>query len=149
MGNFYLEGFANYGLGSSESIYWNNTSAETKPEEYTYSPLFVGGKLGFGIIAGTKMRITPEAGMGLIRLSGKPVDGKTTSFDPSVCSSISAVGGLKFSFALASCLELNLTPEYYYSVFKTDLYQALYDVSPTIVGWSEGLKVNVGIGLFF
>jgi hypothetical protein len=40
-------------------------------------------------------------------------------------------------------------PEYYYSIYKTDLYKAIYDVSPSVAGWSEGLKCNVGIGFFF
>ncbi|MBO5978931.1 MAG: PEGA domain-containing protein [Bacteroidales bacterium] len=147
--NIYIEGFAHKVLGSSESIYWNDNLSVNEPVRYTYSPLIAGGKLGYGLILGTRVRITPEVGAGLIRLNGKKIEGENPDFDPSACSSIAAVGGMKLSFALASCVELNVAPEYYYSVYKTPLYDAVYNISPTVQGWSEGFKLNVGVGLFF
>ena len=147
--NFYLEGFFQKGLGASETIYWNSQQSETLPLEYKYSPMYMGAKLGYGIIIGSRFRITPAVGAGLIRLSGKPVDSVVEAFDPSACSSISAIGSVKASIALNSFLELNIMPEYYYSIYKTDLYKAIYDVSPSVAGWSEGVKCNVGIGFFF
>ena len=147
--NFYLEGFFQKGFGKSESVFWNSHKGETLPLEYKYSPMYMGAKLGYGIIIGSRFRITPEVGAGLIRLSGKPVDGVVEAFDPSACSSISAIGSVKASIALNSFLELNIMPEYYYSIYKTDLYKAIYDVSPSVAGWSEGVKCNVGIGFFF
>ena len=147
--NFYFEGFGQKGLGSSEVIYWNNLQSDTKPLEYTYSPLFAGGKLGWGFILGTRMRLTPMFGLGVVRLKGESVDGGSSVFDPSGCASMAGIGAVKISTALTPWLELNITPEYYHSMSKTDIFNALYDVSPTIAGWCEGVKFNVGLGFFF
>lgn len=147
--NFYFEGFGQKGLGSSEVIYWNSLEGDLKPLEYTYSPLFVGGKVGWGFILGTRMKVTPMLGCGVIRLMGEQLDGRISSFDPSGCASVAAIGALKVGLALTPFMELNVAPEYYYSVSKTDIYNVLYNVSPTVVGWSEGVKLNLGLGFFF
>ena len=147
--NFYLEGFMQKGLVASESIYWNSQLAETLPLEYTYSPLYLGTKLGYGIIIGAMWRITPAVGIELIRLKGMPVDGIIRDYDPSACSAVAAIGSVKASVALLPCLELSITPEYHCSVSKSELYKAIYDVSPSVAKMSEGVKFNVGIGLFF
>ena len=112
-------------------------------------PVFVGGKVGWGFILGTRMKVTPMLGCGVIRLMGEQLDGRISSFDPSGCASVAAIGALKVGIALAPFMELNMIPEYYYSVSKTDIYNVLYNVSPTIVGWSEGVKLNFGLGFFF
>ena len=59
------------------------------------------------------------------------------------------IGALKIGIALTPYMELNIVPEYYYSLSKTEIYSALYDISPTIAGWSEGVKLNFGLGFFF
>lgn len=145
----YIEGFVQKGITKSETIYWNDLQTDNEPIKYTYTPLVFGGKLGYGLIVGNRFRLTPHVGASVIRLNGSNVDGERSSFDPSVCSSIAVNGGMKFSCALSPCIELNLTPEYYYSVYKTDLYQALYETSPIIRNWSEGFKLNVGVGIYF
>ena len=148
--NFYFEGFAMKGLGSSEVIYWNSSQEDVRPLEYTYSPLFVGGRIGWGIILGTRMKVTPMLGGGVIRLFGEPTeDSRVTSFNPSGCASVAGIGALKIGIALTPFMELNIVPEYYYSLSKTEIYSALYDISPTIAGWSEGVKLNFGLGFFF
>lgn len=150
--NFYFEGFAMKGLGSSEVIYWNSSQEDIRPLEYTYSPLFVGGRIGWGLILGTRMKVTPMLGGGVIRLFGEPLpafESHVTTFNPSGCASVAGIGALKIGIALTPYMELNIVPEYYYSLSKTEIYSALYDISPTIAGWSEGVKLNFGLGFFF
>ena len=149
MRGFYIEGFAQKGIKASEPIFWNALQTDNEPVKYTYSPLVCGGKLGYGFIAGNRIRITPIIGAGVTLLKGTPVDGNTSTFDPSSCSAIFASGGAKFSCALSSCVELNIIPEYYYSLSKTNIYKALYDISPMVKNWSDGVKISIGLGLFF
>ena len=146
---FYIEGFVQKGLINSETIYWNDLQTNNEPIKYTYSPLSFGGKFGYGLIVGNRFKFTPHVGAAGIKLTGTTVDGERSSFDPSTCSAIAVNGGVKWSCALSSCIELNVTPEYYYPVYKTGLYQALYETSPMIKNWCEGFKLNIGVGLFF
>ena len=147
--SFYIEGNVQCGLMPSEAIYWNALQTDNEPAKYTYKPMMFGGKFGYGLILGNRYRLTPYVGAGCIKLAGTEAGESNTSFNPSSCSAISVNGGLKWSCALASCVELNLSPEYYYPIYKTDLYKALYNTSPMIKNWCEGFKVNVGVGLFF
>lgn len=146
---FYIEGYFQKGLATSEPIYWNALQSDNLPVKYTYSPMTFGGKIGYGIIAGNRFRITPNIGSSVVKLNGTLIEGNNQSFDPSCCSAIIATGGMKLSLALSSCIELHITPEYYVPVSQTDLYKPLYETSPIIQNWSEGFKINIGLGLFF
>jgi hypothetical protein len=147
--NFYIEGDVLWGLMPSETIYWNDLQTDNAPAKYSYKPMTFGGKFGYGFILGNRYRLTPHVGVGCIKLTGTEVEESNTHFNPSSCSAVSVNGGLKWSCALASCVELNVTPEYYYPIYKTELYKALYNTSPKIENWCEGFKVSVGVGLFF
>lgn len=147
--NFYIEGNAQWGLMPSETIYWNDLQTDNEPVKYSYKPMTFGGKFGYGFILGNRYRLTPHVGAGCIKLTGTEVGESNSYFNPASCSAVSVNGGLKWSCALASCVELNVTPEYYYPIYKTELYKALYNTSPMIKNWCEGFKVSVGVGLFF
>lgn len=147
--NFYVEGNVQWGLMPSEIIYWNDLQTDNEPATYSYKPMTFGGKFGYGFILGNRYRLTPHVGAGCIKLTCTEVGESNSYFNPSSCSAVSVNGGIKWSCALASCVELNVTPEYYYPIYKTKLYKALYNTSPMIKNWCEGFKVSVGIGLFF
>ena len=147
--NFYIEGNFYGGLLPSEIIYWNDLQTDNEPAKYYYKPLMFGGKFGYGFILGSRFRLTPHVGLEGIRAKGTLMGYNETSFDPSVCSALSINGGVKWSCALASCVELTVTPEYYYPIYRTDIYKALYNSSPRFKTWCEGFKLSVGIGLFF
>ena len=147
--SFYIEGNVQWGLMPSETIYWNDLKSDNEPAKYTYKPMTFGGKFGYGFILGNRNRVTTHLGAGCIKLTGTAVGESNTYFNPSSCSTVSVNGGLKWSCALTSCVEFNITPEYYYPIYKTELYKALYNTSTMVKNWCEGFKVGVGIGLFF
>ena len=148
LSNVYLEGYVQYGIGSSEEIYWNDLQTGNEPVTYTYKPTTAGGKVGYGLILGNRVRLTPHAGAGYTKLNGTLVNGYNSTFEPTECSAIDVNGGLKLSIALASVFELSITPEYHYTIHQTDLYKAIHDVSPVVRTWNNGLTISVGLGLF-
>lgn len=147
--NFNFEGHTLYGPINSETIYWNSSDSEIMPLRYTYKPLIVGGKLGYGFVLGNRIRLTPQVGANYIRLSGKRLNCSESGFNPSKCEAISLTSTLKLSVAVASWLEFSLSPEYDYAVYKSNIYDAVFNASPTIKSWSDGVRVNFGFGLFF
>lgn len=147
--NFNLEAHVLYGFMPSETVYWNYLSSDNQPFQYQYTPLMVGGKFGYGFILGNRTRITPQVGSYFVKLTGTQVDDNPAYFQPNTCYAFNVLGGAKLSVALAPVLELNISPEYTIPVYKTDLYDSIYNVSPMVKNWTGGFRINFGVGLFF
>lgn len=129
------------GLAKSETVYWNNIGdGHSKPWETIYKPTYIGGKVGYGITLGTRMRITPQVGIGSVSIS-------STEGEASKTYAITASIGARFEYAVASCVGLSLAPEFGFAASKGGTYQALADLSSKIKGWAGGF--NCGLGVFF
>ena len=148
LSNVYLEGYVQYAMRSSGEIYWYDNETEDDPVPYTYKPTIAGGKVGYGLILGNRVRLTPYLGAGLKQLKGTPASGYNGIPELTSTSAVDVNGGLKLSIALSSVFELNITPEYHYTVPWKDLYKELYDTSPFVKKWNNGLTISVGLGLF-
>lgn len=136
-GYFNLEGYGMYGL-ESETIYINSADG-SNPESCYLSPIGFGGRIGGGIILGRRFRITPQVGGGYLLVTG---DGMTTG-------AITALGSVRFEFALARWVGISIAPEYSYAVLKNPLYTELEAISPVVKSWGTGLKVRVGLSMSF
>lgn len=147
--NFNIEASALYGPMASEPIYWNSVLADFEPAQYAYKPLIIGGRFGYGFILGSRTRFTPRVGVNYIRLTGIQTRYSSIGFNPVNCEAISVAADLKASIAVASCFEIRLTPEYDFTVYKSDIYSAIYEVSPMAKSWADGFRINVGFGIFF
>ena len=147
--NVNIEANVVYGLKESEVIYWNIPSEMTEPCGYTYKPLYFGGRVGYGFIIGTRLRITPQAGAGLLMVEGtKVVEGDQ---DPRATNGycIPAVLGAKVDFVVAPSVALCLTPNYSMAIVKSGLYEQLYGASKTIKGYASGVALSAGISFIF
>ena len=142
----YVEGNCYYGL-SSERVTWNSTYTNALAP-YTYTPIFIGGKIGYGLILGTRMRLTPFVGVTSTTLEGVAEDEVSLDFDASSAISLAANAGVRLSIALSPSVEFNVTREYMYSIYKDEIYTSLYDMSPAVKTWTEGTRWNFGIGLY-
>lgn len=147
LSKFNIEASYLYGTGESEPIYWN--SKEFEPIACTYTPAMnMNGKIGFGIAAGTRFRITPQIGINLLKLkekiannsSGTPADGANI---------VNGVASMRFSFAVVNHLELVITPEYYFAMTKSKGFSTLSELSSKIKGWGEGFNLKIGLAIFF
>jgi len=146
--NFNIEADYEYSLAKSPDIYWNYTGSGDKdvhPELSTYSPsLIIGGKIGYGIIAGTRFKFTPQVGMKMIKLKEQ---GDKKHIDSANC--MSATFGVRSFFAITPNFGVSLAPEYMLPVAKSNGFKALSDVSDKIKGWGDGFNVKIAVALAF
>ena len=149
LNGFYLEGDFQYGLTTSETVYWYDMIEEDASLAYTYRPMIIGLKAGYGFIHGTRVRLTPYIGIGYTVLMGNQVNEMEVSFNPSVSSALSVSGGLKVSCAITSCIEMNVSSYYNFLISKSDLYNIIYNTAPRIKTMNEGLDLSIGLGIYF
>lgn len=147
--NVNLEANVIYVLKESETIYWNSPNEMTEPSGYTYKPLYVGGRLGYGFIVGTRLRITPQVGAGIVMLKGTKVsdgvsDPKTTD---GYC--IPGLVGARIDFAIVPSVAICVMPNYSFSIMESKLYSQLSPASKTIKGYANGVSASAGLCFFF
>ena len=147
--NVNVEANVVYGLKESEVIYWNVPDQMTRPSGYTYKPLYFGGRIGYGFIIGNRLRITPQAGTGILMIKGTKVETGTT--DPLTTDgySIPALVGCRVDFAIAPAIALSLSPNYSFAIVESELYKQVSPVSKVIKGYTSGPSVGMGVSFIF
>ena len=135
--NFNIEAYVIAGL-SKENLYINYTSGASSSEE-SLSGLLIGGKVGYGFIIGTRMRITPQVGLGSLSITGNEVSTNV----------LCATAGVRFEYAIVPNFGVSLTPEGCFVVSKKDLFDSLTSASSKIKGWGTGANVRLGLYLYF
>lgn len=136
------------GLTASEPIYWNGLS--TDPYSYTYKPLYLGVKLGYGIKVGESFRFTPQVGIGVSKITGT-VDHKGQGSDPEVkaMSAVPLSVGLRAEWLIAKHFGICVAPEYDIAMQKGKPYEAVSAVSSDVKGFGEGFNLKAGLFLIF
>lgn len=147
--NINVEGYYAIGMKESEMIYWNATEGNEKPCGYTYKATTMGGRVGYGIILNTKMRLTPQAGIGVINIASAETYNTTSSFDASKAYAVSASVGAKFEYALLNCIGVYAAPDISFAVKKSKYLEDMESVSSTIKGFASGFNCRIGLSLFF
>lgn len=135
--NVNVEAFGMLGL-SKETVCLNYTDGTPTQTETLKAKLF-GGKVGYGITVGSRLRITPQVGLASL----------TVASDNIVGSALCATVGCRVDYALTSFLGINLTPEGQFAVSKKDVFTTLSDFSSKVKGWGTGVGVRLGIYVFF
>lgn len=135
--NFNIEAYLVSTLGS-EKLYINNTSGAKSYEE-SFSGLLIGCKIGYGIIVGTKLRFTPQVGIGSLTVKGGDISTNV----------LCATTGIRCEYAVAQNIGVSLTPEGYFAVSKKDIFDSLSSASSKIKGWGTGANVRLGLYLYF
>lgn len=137
--NINIEGYYIFGLAKSDDVYWDNNGGTGVPTVCTYKPMSFGLRTGYGFIVGSRVRITPQVGIGLVTI--KCTDGDSKG------SAIVGQAGLRLECAITPNLGLFATPSYSTTLSKTDVYKSLCDVSPKVKEWASG--VNTFFGLYY
>ena len=140
--NFNMEVSAVYGLKTSEDIYWNYNGRDDKhPLSLSYRPITFGVRTGYGVIIGTRLRLTPQVGATYLSVNSKGGDSKSYA--------ISANAGMRVDLGIVPHLSIFATPEMSFAVSKSTIYKQLETVSPNIKGWKEGFNANFGLCVYF
>lgn len=135
IGNVNVEADYLFGL-DSETIYWNSEWA--RPVEDKLSPSYVSIKAGYGFRIGTRLRITPQVGGGIAKISGQV----SSSYD--ICGTV----GVRADFAVANHISVVAAPEYGISITESDTFRRIVDVSSKVGGWSGGFNIRVGLSIY-
>lgn len=140
--NINVEASFLYGLKESEEIHWVNTIAtDERPVTCKYRPMAFGGKIGYGVVIGNRIRFTPQIGGTCTTFKSGEGDSKGNV--------ISATGGARLDIAITTGIGLYVTPEYSVPIVKSDVYKQLEDLSDDIKKWGTGLNVRFGINFSF
>ena len=103
-----------------------------------------GGKVGYGITFGTRLRLTPQAGVMIVSIKSKD-EGSGSSR----CNVTQASIGARLDFAVVNHLVIYVAPEYGFALSKSSIYQQIAPLSSKIKGWGDGFNVRVGLTVFF
>lgn len=147
--NINIEANFVYGLNRSDVIYWNIPEQMTRPSGYTYNPLLISGRVGYGLTAVNRLRITPQAGIGILMLKGLLVEAGTS--DPLATDgySIPVMAGCRFDIAVAPSVAVTLTPNYCFAIAESELYKQVSSVSDVVGGYASGLTLGLGVSFIF
>lgn len=146
--NFNIEVDYSYCFQKSPTIYWNYTGEDYdySPDACTYSPsLILAGKIGYGIIAGTRFKITPQVGYRFTRLS-ESGNGREHIYG-AICSA--ATIGVRAYCAISSNFGISLTPEYAIGIAKSDNFKTLSEVTSKIKNMGDGFNAKLALVLTF
>lgn len=147
LGGFNVELAAQLPIASAQRGWWQ--SDVQAPLEFEYKPsLAFGGRLGYGIQVGEKLRITPQLGMMLMTFSESAVS--TTTLTPAKgANCASATLGVKLQYLLGQHFGISLTPQYAVPVAKSKGFQSLADGCEAIGKWNNGIGVKLSLGVVF
>lgn len=147
--NVNVEGYYAMGMKESEMIYWNATEGNEKPCGYTYKTSYMGGRVGYGLVLNTRMRLTPQVGFSVTNLTSSETYNTSAAFDASKAYAVSASIGAKFEYAFIDCLGAFVAPEYSFAVQKSKYFEDIEPLSSTIKGFASGFNFRLGLSLFF
>lgn len=139
--NVNVEASCLLGTSGCETIYWNSFGNDAvRPEAESFTPSVVSGRVGYGIVIGSRLRITPQAGAGIVMLNGD----KHTK-----CNVTKATIGCKADYVLCNHVSVNITPEYGFAITKSETYKRLEPVSSKIKSIGGGIGCSFGLTFFF
>ena len=134
---FNIEGYYLYGL--KEEIVYVDYADGTVPEKNSFNAMCFGGKAGYGFVLGTRFRLTPQIGAGVVSITTNNISS----------SAVTASAGLRCECVLLGHLGLSVTPEYTFAVSKKEVFKKLEAVSSGIKGWGGGFNARVGLYVYF
>ena len=135
--NINIEANATMGM-ANEKIYLNYSSGN-EPTLEEVKPMCFGGRVGYGIIIGTRMRLTPQVGATAVSVKDNLIQ----------TNAICATAGLRFEYAIASHFGVSATGEGIFAVSKKDTFKQIEAVSSTVKGWATGGNLRIGAYLNF
>lgn len=139
--NVNIEGYYLMGLDKSEEIWWNSTAPDPlKPVAEEFKFLTFGTKLGYGMIFGSRLRVTPLLDVSLISINGS---------QSTKCNVLKTAIGCKADYVLCNHISLNVTPEYGFPVKKSNIYSILEPISKTIKAVGNGFNCSFGVCFSF
>ena len=135
--NFNIQAHCTYSL-PPHTLYLNRSDGGD-PDTDEVSALTFGARVGYGVILGSRYRITPQLGVAVLNVTGEQL----------AANALTASVAVRCECALAKCLGVSLTPEYGFAVNKKPVFEKLSATSSVVKGWGTGFNARVGVYLYF
>ena len=132
VGNVNVEAGVTMGM-ASEKIYVNFADGKD-PSLEELKPMCFSGRVGYGIIIGTRMRLTPQVGASVVSVK----DNEIATY------ALCATAGLRFEYAIAANFGISATGEGCFAVSKKDPFKQLEEMSSKVKGWATGGNLRIG-----
>ena len=131
------------GISKSETVYWagDDSNGERQLSICEYKPTGYDFRLGYGIISGTSLRFTPQAGVRIVTI--KSDDGSSKA------NALSGCLGVKAEYALMPSVGLFLSPELAIALKQSCIFEQLATVSSKVKSWGSGFNVRAGVSISF
>jgi hypothetical protein len=107
--------------------------------EANISGMMFGGKLGYGIKVSSKVRVTPQLGVGILNIKGGDLGS----------NAICATAGARVEIAFGKRFGVSLTPEGQFAVSKKEVFKRLEEISDKIKHWGTGANIRIGVFVIF
>lgn len=145
--NVNLEFNYTFGLTKDPTFYVNGNAEYP----YTVKPSMYDVKVGYGIGLIGRLRIIPQLGTQFISLKNKFDDNypATKEEGSEKTQAVSMSAGAKVEFILCKGIGIYLTPQYQFSINKSNYYQTISDLFSKYKNYSEGFGFCAGVKLFF
>lgn len=113
-------------------------------DNWCYEEIFkakssIEGCLGYGIIIGYRLRITPQLGFGVMGIN-------STNYETFVAY---AKGGICMRWAPVNHISLSITPCYDKAVLKGEVLESVSNSSDVLGKYGSGLNIRAGLSVFF
>ena len=135
--NFNVEASFTMGL-KSEKFYAKSTQENINSLE-ELKPMIFGGRIGYGIMGGKRMRITPQVGVSAVLVKDDVIQ----------TSALCATVGVRAEYAFSSHFGVSATGEGCFAVSKKDAFEKVAEFSSKVKGWATGGNISLGIYVSF
>ena len=135
--NFNIQAHCTYSL-TPHTLYLNRSDGSDPATDEVSAQTF-GARVGYGVILGSRYRITPQLGVAVLNVTGKQL----------AANALTASVAVRCECALAGCIGVSLTPEYGFALNKKPVFEKLSATSSVVKGWGTGFNARVGVYLYF
>ena len=114
--------------------------------QYSYKYQSFGLRTGYGIICGTRVRITPQVGLNYVVLREKDMNYDFYTPEGGVLTGVVAA---KISCALGRIFALEVSPEYGFVLGGSERYKLVSNLTDDIKKSTSGFTIKVGFNIYF
>ena len=143
IGGFNIEGsyFVELDAKEMSQVYFISGQQDKSSKLVYYSAnSSIGAKLGYGMLVGHRMRLTPQVGATCLSIKGE---------DKSESYLVSTDVALTVELALVNHVALYVSPYYSIPVKKGELFESISNVSSLASKYRNGFGVSGGLSLYF
>ena len=148
----YLQGFnleASFGVPfgemvSSGEVSWTlvdeNGFSEGTFSQYYKASLFINGHIGYGILWGRRLRLTPRIGISMLSIESIYSTREQKTFI------LSGIASLRTEIAVSSKWGIHITPQYSLPIHRGQIAEAIYTApSSDTRYWNNSPSISVGL----